>query len=68
MLKELSAKGESRERLRVVVDFELFRKDLRGAAPCSERAAGICPRADVKTLVLQASSIVTGSHEVVRAE
>ena len=37
-LKQLSAKGDSLERLNTVVDFELFRADLERAVPRSNRA------------------------------
>jgi transposase, IS5 family len=58
-LRELSAKGDSLERLKAVVDFELFRADLERAVPRSDRAKGGRPPFDhvlmFKTLVLQAS-------------
>jgi transposase, IS5 family len=58
-LKELSAKGDSLERLKAVVDFELFRADLERAVPRSDRSRGGRPAFDhvvmFKTLVLQAS-------------
>jgi len=58
-LKQLSAKGDSLERLNAVVDFELFRADLDRAVPHSDRAKGGRPPFDhvlmFKTLVLQAS-------------
>src|SRR5215469_4206563 len=58
-LKELSAKGDSLERLSGVVNFELFRRDLERAVPRSDRAKGGRPAFDhvlmFKTLVLQAS-------------
>ena len=58
-LKQLSAKGDGLERLKAVVDFELFRADLERAVPRSERAKGGRPPFDhvlmFKTLVLQAS-------------
>ena len=58
-LKQLSAKGDSLERLDAVVDFELFRADLERAVPRSDRAKGGRPPFDhvlmFKTLVLQAS-------------
>ena len=43
-LKQLSAKGDSLERLNTVVDFELFRADLERAVPRSDRAKGGRPR------------------------
>jgi IS5 family transposase len=58
-LKELSAKGDSPERLSALVDFELFRRDLERAMPRSDGAKGGRPAFDhvlmFKTLVLQAS-------------
>ena len=58
-LKELSAKGDNLERLSAVVDFELFRADLKRAVPRSDRSKGGRPAFDhilmFKTLVLQAS-------------
>jgi IS5 family transposase len=58
-LKQLSAKGDSLERLNGVVDFELFRADLERAVPRSDRAKGGRPSFDhvlmFKTLVLQTS-------------
>jgi hypothetical protein len=39
-LKELSAKGDDLERLKAVVDFEMFRADLECAVPRAERAKG----------------------------
>ena len=58
-LKQLSAKGDSLERLNAVVDFELFRADLQRAVPRSDRAKGGRPSFDhvlmFKTLVLQTS-------------
>jgi IS5 family transposase len=58
-LKQLSAKGDSLERLAQVIDFELFRADLERAVPRSDRAKGGRPPFDhvlmFKTLILQAS-------------
>jgi Transposase domain (DUF772) len=58
-LKQLSAKGDSLERLNAVVDFELFRADLERAVPRSDRSKGGRPPFDhvlmLKTLILQAS-------------
>ena len=58
-LKQLSAKGDSLERLSVVIDFELFRADLERAMPRADRAKGGRPPFDhvlmFKTLILQAS-------------
>jgi hypothetical protein len=39
-LKELSAKGDDLERLNAIVDFEIFRADLEGAVPKSDRSRG----------------------------
>ena len=58
-LKELSAKGDDLERLKAIVDFELFRPDLRRAVPRSDRARGGRPPYDhvlmFKVLILQSS-------------
>jgi IS5 family transposase len=58
-LKQLSAKGDSLERLNAVVDFELFRTDLERAVPRADRSRGGRPPFDhvmmFKTLVLQTS-------------
>jgi IS5 family transposase len=57
-LRQLSAKGDSLERLYAIVDFELFRVDLERAVPRSDRAKGGRPPFDhvlmFKVLVLQA--------------
>ncbi len=45
-LKQLSAKGDSLERLSAVVDFELFRAGLERAMPRSDRAKGGRPPFD----------------------
>jgi hypothetical protein len=45
-LKELSAKGDSLERLNAMVDFQLFRLDLERAVPRSDRSKGGCPPFD----------------------
>jgi transposase, IS5 family len=56
-LKQLTAKGDALERLNAVVDFELFRTDLEGAVPRSDRAKGGRPPFDhvlmFKVLILQ---------------
>ena len=39
-LEELSAKGDDRERLMGIVDFEIFRADLERAVPRADRAKG----------------------------
>ena len=58
-LKQLSAKGDSLERLNAVVDFELFRAELERAVVRSDRSRGGRPAFDhvlmFKTLVLQAN-------------
>jgi hypothetical protein len=58
-LRQISAKGDSLERLAQVIDFELFRADLERAVPRSDRAKGGRPPFDhvlmLKTLILQAS-------------
>jgi IS5 family transposase len=58
-LKQLSAKGDSLERLSAVIDFELFRAGLERAVPRSDRAKGGRPPFDhvlmFKTLILQTS-------------
>ena len=58
-LKQLSAKGDSLERLNAVVDFELSEGYLERAVPRSDRAKGGRPPFDhvlmFKTLVLQTS-------------
>jgi IS5 family transposase len=58
-LKELSAKGDSLERLKAAVDFELFRADLARSVPRSDRAKGGRPPFDhvlmFKVLILQSS-------------
>src|SRR6185295_9764561 len=57
-LRQLSAKGDSLERLNAVVDFALFRADLEQAVPRSDRAKGGRPPFDhvlmFKVLILQA--------------
>ncbi len=40
-LKQLSAKGDALERLNAVVDFELFRAALEGAAPRLDRSKSL---------------------------
>jgi transposase, IS5 family len=58
-LKELSAKGDELERLKAVVDFELFRADLERAVPRSDRLKGGRPAFDhvlmFRVLILQTS-------------
>src|SRR6476620_2665811 len=57
-LKELSAKGDTLERLNGLVDFELFRPDLERAVPRADRSRGGRPPFDhvlmFKILILQA--------------
>ena len=45
-LKDLSAKGDDLERLRAIVDFEIFRADLERAVPRADRAKGGRPPYD----------------------
>ena len=58
-LKQLSAKGDSLERLSAVVDFELFRDALERAVVRSDRSRGGRPAFDhvlmFKVLILQSS-------------
>jgi transposase, IS5 family len=58
-LKELSAKGDTLERLNGLVDFDLFRPDLARAVPRSDGAKGGRPAFDhvfmFKVLILQTS-------------
>ena len=58
-LKELSAKGDTLERLNGLVDFEMFRPDLARAVPRSDGAKGGRPAFDhvfmFKVLILQTS-------------
>ena len=57
-LAELSAKGDDLERMKSLVDFELFRKALEAAIPRAERSKGGRPPFDhvlmFKILILQA--------------
>jgi IS5 family transposase len=43
-LGELSAKGDDLERLKGIVDFEIFRADLERTVPRADRAKGGRPR------------------------
>ena len=58
-LKQLSAKGDSLERLSAVIDFERFRGDLERAVVRSDRSRGGRPAFDhvlmFKVLILQSS-------------
>ena len=58
-LEELSAKGDDLERLKRIVDFEIFRADLERAVPRADRAKGGRPPYDhvlmFKILILQSS-------------
>jgi len=58
-LKELSAKGDDLERMKAIVDFEMFRSDLERAVPRSDRARGGRPPYDhvlmFRVLILQSS-------------
>jgi transposase, IS5 family len=57
-LAELSAKGDDLERVKALIDFELFRAALEGAVPRADRAKGGRPAFDhvlmFKVLILQA--------------
>jgi IS5 family transposase len=57
-LAELSAKGDDLERLKSVVDFEMFRPALEAAVPRADRSKGGRPPFDAvlmfKVLILQA--------------
>ena len=57
-LKDLSAKGDDLERIKALVDFEMFRPDLEAAVPRSDRSKGGRPPFDhvlmFKILILQA--------------
>ena len=56
-LRELSSKGDDLERLKRLVDFELFRADLETAVPRADRCKGGRPPFDhvlmFKVLILQ---------------
>src|SRR5580658_4786572 len=58
-LRQISAKGDSLERLNAVIDFELFRADVERAVPRSDGSKGGRPAFDhvlmFKTLILQAN-------------
>ena len=58
-LRQISAKGDSLERLNAVIDFELFRAGLERAVPRADRVKGGRPAFDhvlmFKTLILQAN-------------
>ena len=57
-LAELSAKGDNLERVKALVDFEMFRPALEAAVPRADRSKGGRPPFDrvlmFKVLVLQA--------------
>ena len=57
-LAELSAKGDDLERVKALVDFEMFRAALEAAAPRADRSKGGRPPFDhvfmFKVLILQA--------------
>ena len=57
-LKELSAKGDDLERIKSLVDFEMFRPVLEAAVPRGDRSKGGRPAFDLvlmfKVLILQA--------------
>ena len=58
-LAELSAKGDDLERLKAIVDFEMFRADLEQAVPRNDRSKGGRPPFDhvfmFRVLILQTS-------------
>ena len=57
-LKDLSSKGDDLERIKAVVDFEMFRPELEAAVPRGDRSKGGRPPFDhvlmFKVLILQA--------------
>jgi IS5 family transposase len=57
-LADLSAKGDSLERVQALVDFEMFRVALEAAVPRADRSKGGRPAFDhvlmFKVLILQA--------------
>jgi IS5 family transposase len=57
-LADLSAKGDDLERLKALVDFEMFRPALEAAVPRSDRSKGGRPAFDhvlmFKVLIVQA--------------
>src|SRR3712207_1825864 len=65
-LKDLSAKGDTLERLNGLVDFEMFRPDLAQAVPRSDGSKGGRPAFDhafmFKVLILQASHSLSGER------
>src|SRR5918993_5222757 len=65
-LKELSAKGDTLERLSGLVDFELFRPDLERAVPRADRSRGGRPPFEhvlmFKVLILQVSHSLSKSR------
>jgi IS5 family transposase len=69
-LKELSAKGDTLERLNGLVDFEMFRPDLARAVPRSDGAKGGRPAFDhvfmFKVLILQTSHSLSDERTEVR--
>ena len=66
-LKDLSAKGDALERLKAIVDFELFRPDLMRAVPRSDGSKGGRPPFDLvfmfKVLILQASHSLSDERD-----
>jgi transposase, IS5 family len=67
-LKELSAKGDDLERLNAIVDFEMFRADLQGAVPRSDRSRGGRPPYDqvlmFRVLILQSSHSLSDERNI----
>jgi IS5 family transposase len=65
-LAELSAKGDDLERVKGLVDFEIFRSGLEVAVPRSDRQKGGRPRFDhvlmFKVLILQAMHSLSDEH------
>ncbi len=63
-LKQLSAKGDSLERLSAVIDFELFRADLERAVPRADRAKA--RRAPFDHVLMFNALILHGSATICR--
>jgi hypothetical protein len=60
-LQALSAAGDPLERLRAVVEFELFRPELETAIPRADRSRGGRPPYDA-VLMFRVQFASTGSH------